>query len=102
MNSYIVCIHLLREIYDLIYFTVAICSLFVRSGIPCSHVLKLTDDLCHSMLRIQNWKIYASHYNDNNCELGLEIKKAQMEYQRYKDMGIPVTEELIIKANRPS
>jgi hypothetical protein len=102
MNLYIVCIHLLREIYDLIDFTIAICSLFVRSGIPCSHVLKLTDNLCHSMIRIQNWKIYTSHYNDNNCELGLEIKKAKMEYQRYEDMGIPVTEELIIKANQPS
>jgi hypothetical protein len=81
---------------------IVICSLFCRCGIPCSHVLKLTDDLCHSMIRIQNWKIYASHYNNNNCELGLEIKKAQLEYERYKNMGVPVTEELIIKASRPS
>jgi hypothetical protein len=34
--------------------------------------------------------------------VGLEIKKAQIEYERYEDMGIPVTEELIIKANQPS
>jgi hypothetical protein len=44
------------------------------------------------MIRIKNWKIYASHYNDKNCELGLEIKKAQLENEQYEDMGVPVTE----------
>jgi hypothetical protein len=55
------------------------------------------------MIHIQNWKIRPSHYNDDASELGLELKKAQHDYQLYGEkMGVPITEDIVVRAKRPS
>ena len=55
------------------------------------------------MIHVQNWKIYASHYNDDSTDLGLEVKKAQLHYKQYgEQMGVPVTEDIVCRAKRPS
>ncbi len=78
-------------------------SLLYSCGLPCEHVLRITDEVRHKMIHIQNWKIYASHYNDDTSELGLELKKAQQDYKTYGEkMGVPITEELVVNAKRPS
>jgi hypothetical protein len=80
-----------------------ITSLLYSCGLPCEHVLKITDEVMNKMIHIQNWKIYASHYNDDMSELGLELKKAQQDYKKYGEkMGVPITEELFVKSKRPS
>ncbi len=56
-------------------------SLLCSGGLPCEHVLRITDEVRHEMFHIQNWKIYASHYNNDTSELGLELKKAQQDYK---------------------
>ena len=58
-------------------------NLLYSCGLPCEHVLRITDELRHEMTHIQNWKIYASHYNDDTSELRLELKKAQHDYKMY-------------------
>ncbi len=35
----------------------------IRCGDPCPHVLKLTNELTLDMIKVQHWKLYASHYN---------------------------------------
>ena len=78
-------------------------SLLYSCGLPCEHVLRITDEVRHKMIHIQNWKIYASHYNYDTSGLGLELKKAQQDYKMYGEkMGVPITEELVVKAKRPS
>jgi hypothetical protein len=55
------------------------------------------------MIHIQNWRIFASHYNDDASELVLELKKAQQDYKMYgQQLGVSITEELVVKAKRPS
>jgi hypothetical protein len=55
------------------------------------------------MIHVQNWKIYASHYDDDSTELGFELKKAQIHYKLYgEQMGVPVTEDIVRSAQRPS
>ena len=55
------------------------------------------------MIHVQNWKIYASHYNDDSTDLGFELKQAQLHYKQYgEEMGVPVTDEIIYTAKRPS
>jgi hypothetical protein len=55
------------------------------------------------MIHVQNWKIYASHYDDDSTELGFELKKAQLHYKLYgEQMGVPVTEDIVRSAQRPS
>jgi len=54
------------------------------------------------MIHVQNWKIYASHYNDDSTDLGFELKQAQLHYKQYgEEMGVPVTDEIISTAKRP-
>jgi hypothetical protein len=72
-------------------------------GLPCEHVLRITDELRHKMNHIQNWNINASHYNDDTSELGLELKKAQHDYKMYGEkIGLPITEDIVARAKRPS
>jgi hypothetical protein len=55
------------------------------------------------MIHVQNWKIYASHYDNDSTELGFELKKEQLNYKQYgEQMGVPVTEEIVCRAQRPS
>jgi len=55
------------------------------------------------MIHVQNWKIYASHYDDDSTELGFELKKEQLHYKQYgEQMGVPVTEDIVCRAQRPS
>ena len=55
------------------------------------------------MIHVQNWKIYASHYNNDLTEHVLELKKAQLHYKQYGEhMGVPVTEDIVCRAKRPS
>jgi hypothetical protein len=55
------------------------------------------------MIHLQNWKIYASHYNDYSTDLRFELKQAQLHYKQYgEEMGVPVTDEIVSTAKRPS
>jgi hypothetical protein len=38
----------------------------LRCGCPCSHVLKITNELTLDMIKVQHWKFYSSHYNDDD------------------------------------
>ena len=53
---------------------------FFRCGYPCPHVLKVTNKLTIEMIKVQHWKLYASHYNDDDDTLGigLELKSCNL------------------------
>jgi len=54
------------------------------------------------MIHVQYWKIYASHYDDDSTELGFELKKEQLHKKQYgEQMGVPVTEDIVCRAQRP-
>jgi hypothetical protein len=56
------------------------------------------------MIKIQHWKVFGSHYNDNS-ELGMEIKKCQLDSRKYEGMGVPISQsvmETIRSQNRTS
>ena len=46
--------------------------LITRCGYPCSHVLKVTNEITIDMIKVQHWKIYATHYEDMSLGIGLE------------------------------
>jgi hypothetical protein len=50
------------------------------------------------MVKIQHWKVFGSHYNDNS-ELGMEIKKCQLDSRKYEGMGVPISDS-VMKAIR--
>jgi hypothetical protein len=49
------------------------------------------------MIKVQHWKLYATHYNDDDDMLviGLESKKLQFKYSNYEGMGVPVSTEIL-------
>ena len=55
------------------------------------------------MIKVQHWKLYATHYNDDDDTLGigLELKKVQFKYSNYEGMGVPVSTEILTRCCRP-
>jgi hypothetical protein len=54
------------------------------------------------MIKVQHWKIYAAHYNDDSSGIGMEMKRIQLAYQHYKGMGVPILEELLSRSRKPN
>jgi hypothetical protein len=49
------------------------------------------------MIKVQHWKLYDSHYNDDDDSLGigLELKKLQFKYSNYEGMDVPVSTKIL-------
>jgi hypothetical protein len=75
----------------------------MRCGYPCAHVLKVTNELNLEMIKVQHWKLYATHFNDDDDTLGigLELKKQQFQYSNYEGMGVPILTEILTRSLRP-
>jgi hypothetical protein len=67
----------------------------IRCGFPCSHVLRVTNELQLDMIKIQHWKIYAAHYNNDSSGIGMELKRIQLAYRHYEGMGVPISGDLL-------
>ena len=76
-------------------------SLF-SCGYPCSHVLCVTNELSIDMIKVQHWKLYATHYNDIGLGIGDEMKKLQFQYTHYEGMGVPINHRILDRARKPS
>ena len=78
-------------------------NFFMRCGYPCAHVLKVTNKLTLEMIKVQHWKLYATHYNDDDDTLGigLELKKLQFQYSNYEGLGVPISTEILTRCRRP-
>ncbi len=65
----------------------------MRCGYPCARVLKVTNKLTLDMIKVQRWKLYTTHYNDDDDTLGisLELKKLQFQYSNYDTHKISKT-----------
>jgi hypothetical protein len=52
----------------------------MRCSYPCAHVIKVTNKLTIEMIKVQHWKLYATHYNDDDDTLGivLELKNCNL------------------------
>jgi hypothetical protein len=74
----------------------------LRCGYPCSHFLKITNKLTLDMIKVQHWKLYSSHYNDDETGIGFELKRIQIEYQHYDGMGVPITWEILEQSITPT
>jgi hypothetical protein len=63
----------------------------------------VTNELTLEMIKVQHWKLYATHYNDDDDLLGisLEFKKLQFQYSNYEGMGVPISREILTRSQRP-
>jgi hypothetical protein len=60
----------------------------------------VTNKLTLEMKRVQHWKLYATHYNDDDdiLGIGLELKKLQFQYSSYEGMGVPILKEILTRS----
>jgi hypothetical protein len=76
---------------------------FMRCGNPCAHVLKVTNKFTLEMIKVQHWKLYANHYNDDDdtLENGLELKQIQFQHGNCEGLGVPISTEILTRRRRP-
>jgi hypothetical protein len=54
------------------------------------------------MIKIQHWKIYAAHYNNDSSGIGMELKRIQLAYRHYEGMGVPISGDLLSRSRKPN
>jgi hypothetical protein len=76
---------------------------FFEVRYPCAHVLKVTNKLTLEMIKVQHWKLYATHYidDDDTLGIGLELKKLQFQYSNYEGLGVPILTEILTRCCQP-
>ena len=62
----------------------------------------MTNEITIEMIKVQHWKIYATHYEDMSLGIGLELKKMQFYYQQNECMGVPISWDILQRSRRPS
>jgi hypothetical protein len=46
----------------------------IRSGYPCAHALRVTNELKLDMIKVQHLKLYATLHNDDDDSLGTGLE----------------------------
>jgi len=75
---------------------------YIRCGYPCAHVLKVTNELSIDMIKVEHWKLYATHSNNESLGIGWELKKMQLQYIHYEGLGVPMMKEILDRCQKPS
>jgi hypothetical protein len=71
------------------------CLLYERCGYPCSHILRITNKMENTMVKIQHWKIYAAYYGKENSELSKKIIELVTLQRSYEGCGMPISHECL-------
>ena len=77
------------------------CLLYERCGIPCSHILKITDEIEATMIKIQHWKVFQVHFGLADSKISPKLMKAIFIQLIDEDMGVQISDESLLKANSP-
>jgi hypothetical protein len=76
------------------------CLLYERCGIPCSHILKITDQV-KATIKIEHWKVFHVHFGLEESKISTQLMKGISIQLIDEDMGVPISKETIIKTNSP-
>jgi hypothetical protein len=77
------------------------CLLYERCGIPCTHILKVTDSIEDIMIKVQHRKVYEVHFGDDDSELSHKLMAATTLQVSNEDMGVPISHECLVKTTNP-
>ena len=76
------------------------CLHYERYGIPCQHILRITQKIEDNMVKIQHWKVYGTHFGDDSV-LGAKLMEARSIQQNNESLGVPITMALCRKIMFP-
>ncbi len=77
------------------------CLLYEQCGISCSHIPKITDQVEATMIKIQHWKVFHVNFGLEESKISSQLMKGIYIQLIDEDMGVPISEESIRKANSP-
>ena len=66
------------------------CLHYERYGIPCQHILRITNKIEDNMVKIQHWKVYGTHFGDDS-ELSAKLIESRSMQQNNESCGVPIT-----------
>ena len=72
------------------------CLHYDRCGIPCSHVLAITNVLEDTMVKVEHWRVYAVYFGIENSPLGEAILKATSVQSFNEGYGTPISNECLL------
>ena len=78
------------------------CLLYERCGIPCSHILKITDQVEATMIKIQHWKVFHVHFGLVESEISSQLMKGISIQLIDEGMGVPISNDVLMNANVPN
>lgn len=78
------------------------CLLYERCGLPCTHIIKITDEIEETMIKVQHRKIFQVNFGIRESDLSKELMKACSLQILHEGMGMPISETCIEKARNPS
>ena len=78
------------------------CMHYECCGIPCSHILKIVDEVDETMVKIQHLKVFQVYYGKADCSFSSKLMEGTGIQNEYEDMGMPLTDRLLQKALHPS
>ena len=77
------------------------CRHYERCGIPCCHILAITDEIEETMITVQHRKIFQVHFGCPNSEISRLLMQAVSMQSIYEGMGSPISEDLLQRSLNP-
>ncbi len=78
------------------------CQLYERCGMPCSHILVITNEIEDTMIAVQHQKVFQVNYSIAESKLSTKLMKATSMQNIHKDMGMPITNECLERSSNPT
>ena len=77
------------------------CRHYERCGIPCSHILAITDEIEDTMITVQHRKVFQVHYGCPDSDISTQLMKAVSMQTIYQGMGSPISDECLQRSMSP-
>ncbi len=77
------------------------CLHYERCGIPCTHIMKITDEIDETPITIQYRKVYSVHCGLPDSRLSDQLMKTVSMQILHEDLGMPIRIAFLEKALHP-
>ena len=73
------------------------CLHYDHCGLPCSHVLSITNVLEDTMVKVEHWRVYSVYFGNTNSPLSEAIMKAISVQSTFEGYGTPISNECLLR-----
>ncbi len=77
------------------------CLYYERCGIPCTHIMKFTNEIDKTMITVQHQKVYLVHFGLPDLQLSDQLMKAVSMQILHEDLGMPISIACLENALHP-